>query len=233
MSAFDKVASNYDIWLEHAIGGFVYTVEKELLWHALQPTEGQTCLDLGCGTGIISMYFAEKGLQVTGIDISQAMIDVANSKILQYPHLSVKYQIADISLLPFDNDTFDYVIGNTVIEFVQNPKKVITEAMRVVKKGGRISIGCIQKESPWGLLYLDQGQNPDSIFSKAKFYTKTDIDFFYHKTPKYSYGLMLHPNELINMKDTDIHDLKEIELARSGKYPDSNAGFLVATWFKE
>jgi ubiquinone/menaquinone biosynthesis C-methylase UbiE len=68
----------------------------------------------------------------------------------QQEDLAIHWIQADINRLPFDRETFDLVIGNIVLEFVENPEKVVAEALRVLKKDGRLVIGLINKESYWG-----------------------------------------------------------------------------------
>ncbi|OUM90821.1 MAG: hypothetical protein BAA01_07545 [Bacillus thermozeamaize] len=57
----------------------------------------------------------------------------------QQEDLAIHWIQADINRLPFDRETFDLVIGNIVLEFVENPEKVVAEALRVLKKDGRLT----------------------------------------------------------------------------------------------
>ena len=159
MALFDQEASTYDNWYNTPLGSFVDRLEKELIAKSAQPQAGEKALDLGCGTGIFTIWLAKQGLDVTGIDLSSEMLAKAREKA-QRQDLAIHWIQADINRLPFDRETFDLVIGNIVLEFVENPEKVVVEALRVLKKDGRLVIGLINKESYWGRTQLSQTEIP-------------------------------------------------------------------------
>lgn len=68
-----------------------------------------TALDLGCGTGTTSLYLAECGWRVTGIDFISKAIHRARQKA-SAAHLQVNFQVADVTRLDFVHDSFDLVI---------------------------------------------------------------------------------------------------------------------------
>lgn len=226
MALFDQEASTYDDWCKTPLGSFVDQIEKELMAKSAQPQAGEKALDLGCGTGIYAIWLKKQGLDVTGIDLSSAMLAKAQEKA-QREDLAVHWIQGDITRLPFDHETFDLVICNIVLEFVGDPEKVVAEAIRVIKKGGRLVIGLINKESYWGRTYAQKGRNnPDSVFANARFYSEADIRTWEtNHLVSLDFGLYITPENFENINQT----LKlENELSR---IPNKNAaGFIVARW---
>lgn len=80
MALFDQEASTYDNWYNTPLGSFVDRLEKELIAKSAQPQAGEKALDLGCGTGIFTIWLAKQGLDVTGIDLSSEMLAKAREK---------------------------------------------------------------------------------------------------------------------------------------------------------
>ncbi|MDQ1634482.1 MAG: hypothetical protein QOJ32_1291 [Frankiaceae bacterium] len=99
-----------------------------------------TALELGCGTGFFSLnlvsggVIARDGLAVT--DISPGMVEVAvrNAKSLG---LDVEGRVADAERLPFDDDSFDLVVGHAVLHHIPDLDTTVREILRVLKPGGR------------------------------------------------------------------------------------------------
>jgi len=91
-------------------------------------------LDVGCGTGDISAYLHDKGNYLTSLDISQFMLEKASSRFLDK---SIEWiQIEESGNLPLANSIFDVVIISSVLEYHNNPKLLISESYRVLKKNG-------------------------------------------------------------------------------------------------
>lgn len=226
MALFDLSAEGYDSWCQTEIGSFVDTLEKNLMKEVAEPKKDEKVLDLGCGTGVYSYWLNEQGLSVTGIDISSGMLNVAKSKVNAD---QIKFLKGDIEHLPFENETFDLVISNIVLEFTANPKEIVKEAFRVLKKDGRLVIGFIGKNSSWGKMYQEKGkQNPNSVFSKAKFFSQDDINELYKTRPdSMKFGLYFSMDEFIDKKQAT-----KIEEERKKLINYANAGYIVARWVK-
>ena len=111
------------------------------LWPYLNISKGESILDLGCGNGGQTARFAdavgESGF-VAGIDLTKAMIEKAINRVYL---CSVDFRIGDIHNLPYQNDVFDKVISNCVINHSMDKSKVYTEIFRVLRTGGSFIIG--------------------------------------------------------------------------------------------
>lgn len=147
----------------------------------------------------------------------------------QREDLAIHWIQADINRLPFDRETFDLVIGNIVLEFVENPEKVVAEALRVLKKDGRLVIGLINKESYWGRTYSQKGKdNPDSVFAHAHFYSEQTIASWETRHfASLDYGLFVTPENFENENQA-----LELEKKLSRTAAKNQAGFIVARWNK-
>lgn len=135
--------AEYEAWYHSARGKGIAGIEWNLLIGLLQPSAGNTLLDVGCGTGHFSRRFADIGLNVTALDPDQAALDYARQR-----SEDVHYLHANALFLPFSNDSFDYVSAITSLCFVEPPEQAVSEMWRVAKQG--LLLGVLNKHS---LLY--------------------------------------------------------------------------------
>ena len=174
MAVFDGIAGDYDGWYLTRLGDFVDRVETALAFEMFPAGEGLEVLDAGCGTGNFSLKLARRGCQVTGIDLSPAMLEVAREKA-DRGGLGINFRQMDIYCLEFPDEYFDAVFSMAAFEFVEHPGKALGEILRVVKKGGPVLIGTINGDSPWGELYRQRALEEDSIFRHAHFKTPEEM----------------------------------------------------------
>ena len=114
------------------------TSAAHLLPH-LKP--GMRVLDFGCGPGTISMGLAkavEPG-ELHGIDMEESQISIAQAAASAGGHLNAVFQTADVTGLPFEDDSFDAAHCNALLMHVPDTNAVLTEVRRVLKPGGIIS----------------------------------------------------------------------------------------------
>jgi 2-polyprenyl-6-hydroxyphenyl methylase/3-demethylubiquinone-9 3-methyltransferase len=94
----------------------------------------QRVLDVGCGAGFLANFLAARGHRVTGIDTSAEALEVAR----RYDRTrSVDYRSGDACALAFPDASFDAVCAMDLLEHVTEPERVIAEAGRVLRPGGR------------------------------------------------------------------------------------------------
>lgn len=125
-------------------GGFKATQE---LVELSQVSRDKYVLDVGCGLGITACYIAKKyGCRVVGIDTSEEMINKAKEKAKKKGVKDrVEFRVADIQALPFENNIFDIVIGESILAFLDDKQRGISECVRVVKPGGYVGFN----EATW------------------------------------------------------------------------------------
>jgi demethylmenaquinone methyltransferase/2-methoxy-6-polyprenyl-1,4-benzoquinol methylase len=100
---------------------------------------GSRILDVGTGTGKQAFAFAKKGYDVIGIDLSEAMLEVAKKK---NKYENVKFEVADAVNLPFVNNSFDVSCASFVLHDMPLTmrEKALKEMVRVTKPKGMIVI---------------------------------------------------------------------------------------------
>lgn len=105
------------------------------IFHNENITPTTKILDAGCGTGQTSAYLAEiYKCDVTALDIHPVMIEKAKKRFKER-HLSIKTLQCSVENIPVSDETYDYIISESVTVFT-NIKKTLTEYFRVLKKGG-------------------------------------------------------------------------------------------------
>lgn len=227
MAWFDNFASDYDNWYQSKLGNFVDKVEKRLIEDLAGFKKGEKVLDLGSGTGNYSIWLAKKGLYVTGVDQSKGMMNIAKKKV-EEDNLSIDWIEADATQLPFPDGSFDIVISVTAIEFMDDIKGVLMEAKRVLNTNGRLIIGVLTKNSPWGKLYQQMAElDKDNLFAKAHLFLEEELPDLLPQQYKLKKGLYIPPVEEFNEDDAwEVENNKQMEQADS-------AGFFVIRWDKE
>jgi len=119
------------------IGSLTATEELVDLCHI---GTGTYVLDVGCGIGATPIYLAkEYGCRVVGVDITEKMIARSNER-LRGTGLEdkVEFRVADAQDLPFEDATFDAVMAESVLAFVDDRRKALREWIRVTKPGGYV-----------------------------------------------------------------------------------------------
>jgi ubiquinone/menaquinone biosynthesis C-methylase UbiE len=142
---FGTIAPRYDAWYRSPRGMMYDRLERAAVDRLLPPApQGGKLLEIGCGTGHWSEYFAGKGFAVTGVDISERMIAVARQKDI----VGATFEVADAERLPFADGSFDVAAAITVLEFTADPVCVVSETIRCVKKtGGMLILGLLNRLS--------------------------------------------------------------------------------------
>jgi len=97
---------------------------------------GMRLLDVSCGTGNQIKCAEEKGIEAYGIDISEAVVMLAQKKV----KCANKILLADASNLPFKDGYFDLITNFGSLQYYTDQEKAISEMARVVRKGGRLCI---------------------------------------------------------------------------------------------
>jgi len=100
---------------------------------------GYRLLDVGCGSGLLALMAAKDGLDVTGVDIADNLVERARVRA-QAEGLVVRFEEADAEALPFEDASFDVVASRIAAMFAPRPDLVAKELLRVCKPEGTIAM---------------------------------------------------------------------------------------------
>ncbi len=108
---------------------------------------GKKVLEIGCGVGLDLVRFARGGALVTGVDLSETAIDLAQ-KNFKWNHLKADLRVMNGEDLEFTDHSFDVVYAHGVLQYTANASRMIKEAHRVLKPGGTF-IGMVYNRKGW------------------------------------------------------------------------------------
>jgi ubiquinone/menaquinone biosynthesis C-methylase UbiE len=133
-----------EVGLTKHLGGLKATEEMIELCHI---GADSYVLDVGCGAGATPAFIAKTvGCRVVGVDISEGMIQRSWEYAKREGVLDrVEFRVADAQDLPFEDNTFDAVITESVTAFPEDKQRAVDEYARVVKPGGYVGLN----ESAW------------------------------------------------------------------------------------
>lgn len=131
---FDTVAQRYDL-----MNG-ILSLGQHIRWrkHTVATVDahpGQKVLDVAAGTGTSAEPFANAGVEVIAADLSEGMLAIGRKR-----RPDMTFIQADVTNLPFENETFDAVTMSYGLRNVANYPQALNELYRVTKPGGRIVI---------------------------------------------------------------------------------------------
>jgi len=132
-SAFGKLAPYYDLIALPALG------LREQVADCMTPGSDSRILDVATGTGAQAFAFAKRGLDVVGVDLSAAMIRIAQKKNRDG---KVRFDVADATDLPYPNGSFDVACVSFALHDMplMIREKVLKEMVRVTRPGGTLLI---------------------------------------------------------------------------------------------
>lgn len=171
---FDNPAA-YDAWYETPLGRLSGELERRALLELAAPRAGEQVLELGSGTGYFTRALAASGAVVTGIDSSKAMAGYA-SQMAQRAGIAADFLVGDAAALPFPDASFDLVAGVTVLCFAARPERVIAESFRVLRPGGRLVIGELNRRSPWAAVRRAKARLRESHYRRARFFSPRELE---------------------------------------------------------
>jgi SAM-dependent methyltransferase len=108
-------------------------------YERLNVAPGCRLLDVGCGSGQLALIAAKDGLEVTGVDIADNLVERAQARA-QAEGLRARFEVADAEALPFDDASFDVVASLIGAMFAPRPDLVANELLRVCTPGGTIAM---------------------------------------------------------------------------------------------
>jgi len=139
---FATIAPRYDLINDLQSFG-LHRLWKRRLVRLAAPVPGERALDLCCGTGDVAFALANRGIEVTGLDFSEAMLRVARKRAETNPKAKVQspaFLWGDAQKIPFPDASFEIVTMSYGLRNLANWEQGLTEMGRVAKRGGRLLV---------------------------------------------------------------------------------------------
>ncbi|WP_201353167.1 class I SAM-dependent methyltransferase [Hydrogenimonas urashimensis] len=156
---FEKYAEDYEKWFERH--GRLYRAELEAVRSLMPPF--QKGVEIGVGSG---RFAAPLGIQ-TGVEPSSRMAEIARRR-------GVDVIVGVAEKLPFDDGSFDMALMVTTICFVDDPPKSLREIWRILKPGGYIVVGFVDRKSELGKFY-ERNREKSRFYKEATFFSAEEV----------------------------------------------------------
>ncbi|MBI5748371.1 MAG: class I SAM-dependent methyltransferase [Nitrospinae bacterium] len=166
-------ADEYDSWYYTKKGKYISGLEKRVLLKMIKLSVisyQSSAIDIGCGTGYFTEFLSGFCKNIIGVDTSMDMIKYA---MIKHKDSNIKYLIADAESLPFKERSFDISVSVTAVNFIKNPARAVSEAVRISRQ--KIFLGVLNR---WSLLsFFKKLKNlfKNTSYSNACFYSQRDI----------------------------------------------------------
>jgi len=162
ISPFNNLAFEYDAWFDRE-GSLIFFIEVQA-FRSLLPTLMKPWLEVGIGSG----RFAQTLGIETGIDPSIKLIEMARRR-------GINVFLGRGEEPPFDKESFGTVFLIVTMCFLDSPLEVLKETNRILMPGGKIVMGLVLKESPWGQFYQVKKTKEHHFYRYAIFYTYGEL----------------------------------------------------------
>ena len=140
-----QVRNGKDSWREY--------MNAPVFKRMIGDVRGLRLLDLACGEGYFSRFYAKAGAKVTGIDISDNQIAAAQEEESRAP-LGIKYHVADASKIDFlEPESFDIIISFMALMDIEDYEGALMQASRILKPKGRFVFITVHPCFGWSRRY--------------------------------------------------------------------------------
>ena len=164
-------------------------------------------LDVGCGTGFLSLELVGRGHRVTGIDFAPQMLAEARRKAAAQG-LAVRFEAGDAEQLGFAEASFDLVITRHVLWTLPHPEAAIDEWIRVLRPGGRLAV----IDSQFDPSVLEK--SPQNARSSAEYAGIGDQLPFLGGRPQGEIEALLRAHGLVDVAGDPVQDLVAAQTER-------------------
>ena len=161
--AFDHLSLIYDAWFEQE-GRFAFASEVEAFRQVL-PLLPKPWIEIGVGSGRFT-----QALDIDiGLDPAIKLVEMTRSR-------GISVLLGKGEEAPFKNSVFGAVFLIVTLCFVDSPERVLIEAARLLKDEGKLVLGLVLKESPWGQFYQIKKERRHRFYRHATFFSYAEVD---------------------------------------------------------
>jgi len=208
LSPFDNLSLEYDAWFDKD-GSLIFFIEVQA-FKIFLPSLPRPWLEIGVGSG----RFAQALGIETGIDPSIKLVQMARRRGIKAFQGRGEQEL-------YDRGTLGTVFLIVTLCFLDSPLDVIKEANRILAPDGKIVLGLVLKESPWGQFYQKKKDEGHRFYKYATFYSRDEVVGLIEQagfvTEKIISTLFQKPDEV-----------QKVEEPREGYFPDAGFTIIVA-----
>ncbi len=189
-------------WLEPSEDMYYYVHR----WH--KPNQQNSLLDLGCGLGRHSILFAKEGFNVTAFDLSEEAINRLDNYCTQN-NMNINTVCGDMIVLPFEKDTFDYVISYHVISHTNTEGvfSIFKQLKSILKPGGEMFLTLGSQKSTKFKTHIGEWVDSNTLIKDQNDH-EHGIPHFYANDALLQ--KLLKPFEVISIKLSNNVDLNTV-----------------------
>jgi SAM-dependent methyltransferase len=163
-----QLPAAYASWRRSPLGRITDELERDLLLERIGPLCGRRILDVGCGDGRLVRELAGRGAEAIGVDASLRMLQAASDD-------GGAVALARAEALPFPAASFDVVVAVTVLCFVEDARTMLGDMVRVLRPGGRLVLGELNRWSTWAARRRIRGWLGAPLWRAARFSSPSDL----------------------------------------------------------
>lgn len=214
---FDALASAYDAWFEDE-GKGIFAIEVKAFQKVL-PYLPKPWIEVGVGSG---RFAHSLGIEI-GLDPSTKLLHMASNR-------GINVFLGRGEDAPIGNESFGTVFFIVTLCFVNSPLKVLREANRILKRSGKIVLGLVLWESPWGRFYQAKGQEGHRFYRHATFYSYEEVEMLLKQSgfeiERVLSTLFQKPGEVEHMEhpQEDFSPDAGFTVIVAGRSPTGNSG---------
>jgi ubiquinone/menaquinone biosynthesis C-methylase UbiE len=205
---WDRRAAHFDEDFGHSIKTTAERAAWDRILDLVVPSGPLDALDVGCGTGFLSLELSRRGHRVVGVDLAPTMLELAGQKA-KAQGLAVRLEAADAENLPYPAGSFDLVISRHVLWTLPHPQAAVDDWLRVLRPGGRLAI--ID-----GAQYNDASAPPqrENARTSAEYAAVGDRLPFYGGRPRDEIEALLRSKGLVAIGSDPLEDLVTAQVQR-------------------
>ena len=207
-SPFDDLAAEYDAWFEDP-GKLIFATEVRA-FRQLLPSLPKPWLEIGVGSG----RFAQALGIATGLDPSSELAQMARER-----GITVLLGRGEQQL--FDGASFGTVFLIVTLCFLDSPLDVLKETDRILRPDGKLVLGLVLEESPWGEFYRRKKQEGHRFYRHATFYSRDEVAGLLQQAGFAMEGIV----STLFQGPGQVHHIEE---PREGYSPDAGFTIVVA-----